>query len=123
MIEPERVLRYFERVSFYLDEERLPEWGERTAEEKATLFANMQEFLKTFYIFCHVGTAGLHKCQHPQWEEMFLKAEQEMVDSGRMTAYAVHKQRMSQQVQHATTSDTDGHHQVGQMLHLPMRTP
>jgi hypothetical protein len=95
MIEPERVLHYFECISHYLDEERLPEWGERTPEEKEIFYQNMDKFMKTFYIFCHVGTAGLHKCQHPDWEEMFLKAEQELVDTGNVTPWAVKKQRIA----------------------------
>jgi hypothetical protein len=98
MIEPERILYYFEHVALLFCEAEVmgeaQEDGSRPIhyEWSDEFKKSMEKFLSCFYIFCHVGTASMHKCQHPDWEEMFLKWEKEMIDSGHMKPYDVRKQ-------------------------------
>lgn len=87
MIEPERVLYYFEHVALLLDEDEHMLEGNIPEDQKEFHRKQIRKFLDTFYIFCHVGTAAMHACQHPDWEEMFLKYEQEMIDSFHMKPY------------------------------------
>jgi hypothetical protein len=79
MINPERILYYIENVCLMTD-------GGSTIspEEKETFF-------KELYMWCHVGTAQMHSCEHPNWEEEFFEAERKMIASGFMRSYDVVK--------------------------------
>ena len=79
MIEPDRILYYFENVSVEFDPE-----DELDKEE-------LKKFLRQLYMFTHLGTEELHHCRHPEWEQDFLKAEQELIAAGRMVPYADRK--------------------------------
>ncbi len=88
MIDSERILYYFEHCALMIDNFN----DQDTDQEKEWHRKSTDKFLETFYMFCHIGTSALHKCQHPDWEDAFLKAEKEMIDSGYMKPYDVRKQ-------------------------------
>lgn len=77
MIEPERILYYMENLSYLLEDDK----------EQAEIF------MKKLYSYCHIGTASMHHCQHPDWEEDFLKDEKALIDSGNMTPYHERKEK------------------------------
>lgn len=90
MIPAERVLYYFEHVALLLDESCMRDTEPKTEGHKEWIEFHQRQldkFMQTFYMFCHVGTAEMHSCQHADWEELFLKHEKEMIDSHHMKPY------------------------------------
>ena len=84
MIEPERILYYFENVALLLGETEPQVLNHEWSPQR---LKGVRELMRTFYKFCHVGTQRLHKCEHLEWEAEFLDAEKALADSGWMKSW------------------------------------
>lgn len=92
MIEPERILYYFEHVALLIDDQCMEDSTTQGHEDWRKFHQeSLRKFLDTFYMFCHIGTASMHGCQHPDWEADFLKIEQQMIDAKQMKPYVERK--------------------------------
>ena len=85
MIEPERILHYFESLSYLLEDD----FDRYDGKDEIAYRKRLEQFFKKFYMYSHIGTT--HRCKHEDWEEEFLKDEKALIEAGCMEAYGVSK--------------------------------